>query len=96
MKINLKNDLVSRLAVCFSGLAILIASVYIGDVLSRFNPKISIIMPVYNTEKYLDECLNSIENQTLKRIEIICVNNGSKDGSLDILRKHAKKTEEFV
>lgn len=91
MKISLKNGFVLRLAVCFSGLAILVVSVYIGDVLSRFNPKISIIVPVYNTEKYLDECLNSIENQTLKRIEIICVNDGSKDGSLDILRKHAKK-----
>ncbi len=51
--------------------------------------KISVIVPVYNTEKYLDECLRSIENQTLKEIEIICVNDGSKDGSQSILEEHA-------
>lgn len=53
--------------------------------------KVSIIVPVYNTEKYIDECLNSLENQTLKEIEIICVNDGSKDGSLGILNAHAAK-----
>lgn len=66
-------------------------AVYVGDFLVGFNPKISIIILVYNTEKYLNKCLNSIENQTLKRIEIICVNDGSKDDSLNILRKHGKK-----
>lgn len=55
--------------------------------------KISVIMPIYNTEKYLDESLGTIENQTLKDIEIICVNDGSKDGSLGILEKHAAKDE---
>ena len=40
------------------------------------NPKISIIVPVYNVEKYLSECLDSIVNQTLKDIEIICLNDG--------------------
>lgn len=54
------------------------------------NIKVSVIVPVYNTEKYLDECLRSIENQTLKEIEIILVNDGSKDGSYKILEKHAK------
>lgn len=53
--------------------------------------KISVIIPVYNTEKYLDECLCSVENQTLKEIEIICVNDGSKDSSLEILKRHADK-----
>lgn len=55
--------------------------------------KVSVIVPVYNTEKYLDECLNSIESQTLKEIEIICVNDGSKDGSRKILEEHAKNDE---
>ena len=55
------------------------------------NPKISVIVPVYNVEKYLSECLGSIVNQTLKDIEIICVNDGSTDNSLAILKKYASK-----
>ena len=54
-------------------------------------PKISIIIPVYNVELYLEECLNSIINQPLKEIEIICINDGSTDNSLNILNKYAKK-----
>lgn len=54
-------------------------------------PKISVIIPVYNTEKYLKECLDSIINQTLKDIEIICVDDGSTDGSLVILQEYAEK-----
>lgn len=56
-------------------------------------PKVSVVMPVYNTEKYLDESLNSIENQTLKDIEIICVNDGSTDNSLKILESHASRDD---
>lgn len=52
-------------------------------------PKVSIILPVYNVEAYLDEALYSLENQTLKDIEIIAVNDGSTDNSLSILEKHA-------
>ena len=48
-------------------------------------PKVSIIVPVYNVEKYLERSLNSLINQTLKDIEIICVNDGSKDNSPKIL-----------
>ena len=55
------------------------------------NPKISIIIPVYNSEKYLSECLDSIVNQTLKEIEIICVNDGSTDNSLSILKEYTSK-----
>lgn len=47
--------------------------------------KVSVIIPVYNTELYLKECLDSIINQTLKEIQIICINDGSTDNSLDIL-----------
>ena len=50
---------------------------------------LSIIIPVYNSEKYLEECLNSVLNQTLKDIEIICVNDGSTDNSLKILENIA-------
>lgn len=51
--------------------------------------KISVIIPIYNVEKYLSQCLKSVINQTLKDIEIICVNDGSKDGSAKILEKFA-------
>ena len=54
-------------------------------------PKISIIIPVYNSEKYLRECLTSIEDQTLKDIEIICVDDGSNDNSINILKEYADK-----
>ncbi len=54
------------------------------------NVKVSVIIPVYNTEKYLDECLDSLQNQTLRDIEIICVNDGSTDGSPLVLKNHAK------
>jgi len=54
-------------------------------------PKVSIIIPVYNAEKYLRECLDSVVNQTLADIEIICVNDGSTDGSPAILREYAAK-----
>ena len=59
-------------------------------------PKVSIIIPVYNSEKYLDQCLKSATNQTLKEIEIICVNDGSKDSSLDILKKYQEQDPRIV
>lgn len=52
--------------------------------------KVSIVVPVCNVEQYLRECLNSCVRQTLKEIEIICVNDGSSDGSLDILKEYAE------
>lgn len=54
-------------------------------------PKVSVVVPVYNAEKYLKECLDSLVNQTLKDIEIICVNDGSTDNSLEILNEYANK-----
>lgn len=52
--------------------------------------KISVIIPVYNTEKYLKKCLDSVCNQTLSDIEIICINDSSCDNSLDILNEYSK------
>lgn len=57
------------------------------------NPKVSVIIPVYNVEKYLDDCLENVVNQTLQDIEIICINDGSTDNSLEILRKYENKDE---
>ena len=55
------------------------------------NPLVSIIVPVYNTAQYLKRCINSIINQTYKNLEIICVNDGSTDGSELILDEFAAK-----
>lgn len=55
--------------------------------------KISVIIPVYNVEKYLRQCLDSVINQTLKDIEIICVDDGSTDGSGAILDEYAANDE---
>ncbi|MBP2633277.1 MAG: glycoslytransferase [Firmicutes bacterium] len=53
--------------------------------------KISIIIPVYNADKYIRDCLNSLLSQTFEDIEIICVNDGSVDDSLEILNEYSEK-----
>ncbi len=53
--------------------------------------KVSVIVPIYNTEKYIGKCLSSLVNQTLQDIEIICVNDGSTDNSMITVRKFANK-----
>ena len=55
--------------------------------------KISVIIPVYNVEEYLGECLDSVISQTLKEIEIICVDDGSPDNSIKILNRYAEEDE---
>lgn len=55
------------------------------------SPHISIIIPVYNAERFLQECLDSILNQDLKSLEIICVDDGSTDHSVEILNRNAQK-----
>ena len=54
-------------------------------------PDVSVIIPVYNTEKYLSRCLDSVINQTYKNIEVICVDDCSTDNSLQILKKYQRK-----
>lgn len=55
------------------------------------NVLLSVIVPVYNVEQYLSKCLDSLINQTIEDIEIICVNDGSTDNSLEILTNYAQK-----
>ena len=56
-------------------------------------PKVSVVVPVYNVEKYLRQCLDSLVNQTLKEIEIICVDDGSVDSSKEIIREYIQKDQ---
>lgn len=58
--------------------------------------EVSVIVPIYNSEKYLEQTLDSLLNQTLKSIEIICVNDGSTDSSLDILKRYEKENPNIV
>lgn len=59
-------------------------------------PKISIIVPVYNAEESLSQCLDSLVGQTLLDVEIICVNDGSSDGTLEILQKYATADDRVI
>ncbi len=54
------------------------------------NPKVTIIMPSLNVEPFIEECLNSVVNQTLKEIEILCIDAGSTDGTMEIIREFEK------
>lgn len=58
--------------------------------------KVSIIIPVYNVEKYIEECLNSVVNQTYRNIEIIIVNDGSTDNSKKICKDFAQKDKRII
>ncbi|QUH23766.1 glycosyltransferase [Methanobacterium alkalithermotolerans] len=64
--------------------------------LREITPKVSVIIPVYNREKYLKQCLDSVINQTLKNIEIICIDDGSTDKSLEILNEYRKKDGRII
>lgn len=57
----------------------------------KIHPKVSVVVPIYNVENFLEEALNSIINQTLKEIEIILVNDGSTDNSFKIIEKYQNK-----
>lgn len=58
--------------------------------------KVSVILPIYNVSVYLRECLDSVVKQTLRDIEIICVNDGSTDNSLDIIKEYAAKDDRII
>ena len=58
--------------------------------------KVSIILPIYNVSQYLRECLDSVVRQTLREIEILCVNDGSTDDSLEIIQEYASKDSRIV
>ena len=59
-------------------------------------PKLSVIIAVYNTEKYVGKCLDSLFNQTYSNIELVVINDCSTDDSLKILKKYAKKYANMI
>ena len=59
-------------------------------------PKVSVIVPFYNVEKYIEKCLETLVNQTLDDIEIILVNDGSKDKTVDIVEKYKSRSSDYV
>lgn len=62
----------------------------------RSKPLVSVIVPICNVERFLDQCLASIEGQTLQSLEIICLNDGSTDGSLGTIEAHAAHDSRIV
>lgn len=58
-------------------------------------PTVSLLVPIYNVEKYLRECLDSVASQTLTDIDVICINDGSKDSSRDIIQEYLDKDSRF-
>ena len=58
--------------------------------------KVSVIVPIYNSEKYLKKCIDSILNQSLKEIEVILVNDGSTDGGMRIMEEYSKNDPRVV
>ena len=59
-------------------------------------PSISVLVPIYNVEKYLRQCLNSLQAQTFKDFEAICINDGSADGSRKIIQEYLEKDNRFT
>ena len=68
------------------------AEIYLSKYI-KIHPKISVIIPVFNSEEFISECLNSLIKQTFKNFEVICINDGSNDTSFKILKEFEKKDE---
>lgn len=72
-------------------LLLTIIGIYLHRYITHKNPAISVVMPVYNTDEYLQESISGVLNQTFKNFELILVNDGSTDRSLEIMQKFAKE-----
>ena len=60
------------------------------------NPRVSVIIPAYNAEKYIGQCLESVIGQTCRDIEIICVNDGSADRTRDVIQSYMAKDDRIT
>lgn len=77
-------------------IALFLVTIFFNKIVFAEIPKVSIIVPVYKVELYLDECLQSLIQQTLKDIQIICINDESPDGSLIILERYAAQDHRII
>ena len=59
-------------------------------------PQVSVIVPIYNVEEYLDHCLSTIEKQTFRDFEVLLINDGTPDNSMDIAKRYAEKDKRFL
>ena len=66
------------------------------NIFKQYKYKISIIIPIYKGEKYLEDCLQSLINQTLRDIQIICINDESPDNSINIIKKYAQQDKRII
>ena len=57
---------------------------------------VSVLIPIYNNERYLRKCLDSVKNQTINSIEVLLINDGSTDGSLEIMKEYSKMDDRFI
>ena len=64
--------------------------------MSESKPLVSVVLPIYNVEKYLPKCLDSVVGQSYENIEIICVNDGSPDNSIAVLESYAEKDSRII
>ena len=93
----MKNKFKWVLFSLFLILAVSLSFVLYNKIQSKNNNKeLSIVLPVYNVAEYLPKCLESLISQTYNHLEIICVNDGSTDNSLDILNEYKKKDKRFI
>lgn len=86
------NNNIKKILIIFS-LIYIQYSIFFSDIYYFQRPKVSIFLPIYNKELYLENCIKSLRKQTLKDIQIIAVNDGSTDNSLTILKKLSKQDE---
>ena len=61
-----------------------------GESMQQACPSVSVLVPIYNVERYLPQCLEALCSQTLRDLEIVAVNDGSTDGSLSVLQEWAR------
>ena len=96
MRTKLKINIYTILALTILGIEYICNFSNKPRTYKNYKKELSIVVPVYNVEKYIIACLKSLTKQTFKNIEIICINDGSTDNSLKKLKRYAKKDSRII